>query len=134
MVRRGGVTLFGPPPQQIIPEITQAEFVEVVRKHAHAWPGWVVDMRHPGGQAYAVLTLCRALYTSTHSEQVSKKQAARLVQPQLPEWTTLIAWALGWWYEGGTQTADQDRFQETVRFVEDVSSKILMISSGSERH
>lgn len=131
VVRYSGVALFGPPPRQVIPEIERAEFVEVVREHAKAWKEWMADMRPPREQAYAVLTICRALYTSTHGEQVSKKQAARSVQPMLPEWTALIEWALGWWYEGGAQTAEQDMPLVTVRFVEDVVSRIPSVDEES---
>lgn len=122
--RQEGVPLVGPPPGEVIPQITRAEFVAVVREHAASWRGWVEDMRHPGGQAYAVLTLCRALYSSAHGGQLSKRAAGRWAQERLPEWGALIGWALEWWYEGGTQTPDMDRFPETRRFVHDVSDRI----------
>ena len=123
---RQGVALFGPPPQEVIPDISQAEFVAGVLEHARSWGEWVADMRHPGGQAYAVLTLCRALYTCTHGTQVSKKGAARAVKPLLPQWSGLIEWALSWWYEGGTQT-EQDRLPEVMRFVEEVN-RVLTVA------
>ncbi|MHB8274128.1 MAG: nucleotidyltransferase domain-containing protein [Dermatophilaceae bacterium] len=43
--------------------------------NAANWPKWVQDMRGPGPQAYAVLTLCRALHSVTEGRQISKKQA-----------------------------------------------------------
>jgi len=76
MVREIGVTLFGPSPRTLIPEISKAEFVEAVRDHSRDWAEWVYGMRHRGAQSYAVLTMCRALYTYTHGEQVSKERAA----------------------------------------------------------
>lgn len=60
-VRNVGVTLYGPPPQTLIPEISQSEFVGAVREQAEIWKEWVYKMRTPGAQSYAVLTLCRAL-------------------------------------------------------------------------
>jgi hypothetical protein len=60
------------------------EFVEVVREQAEAWRRWVYEMRHPGRQAYAVLTMCRALYTHTHGEQATKRTAALWAQGYLP--------------------------------------------------
>ena len=68
MVREAGVTLYGPPPA-LIPEISQSEFVEAVREQAEAWKKWVFKMRTPGAQSYAVLTLCRALYSHTHGRR-----------------------------------------------------------------
>lgn len=122
---RGGVALFGPPPDQLIPEISRAEFVEVVREHASAWKDWVAGMSTPGGQAYAVLTLCRALYASTHGEQASKRQAARAAQTLVPQWASLIEWALALRYGDGAQASDRDRLPEVVRFVEDLRRRIL---------
>lgn len=121
---RQGVTLLGPPAGEVIPDIPLAEFVQGVREHAGAWKMWVTEMRHPGGQAYAVLTLCRALHTSLHGEQVSKKRAAREVQPLLPGWTPLIEWAVRWRDGGGTQTNAGDHHGEVVRFVGEVSDRI----------
>jgi predicted nucleotidyltransferase len=60
-VRNVGVTLYGPPPQTLIPEISQSEFVGAVREQAEIWKEWVYKMRTPGAQSYAVLTPCRAL-------------------------------------------------------------------------
>ena len=61
----------------MIPEISQSEFVEAVREQADEWKEWVYKMRTPGAQSYAVLTLCRALYSHTHGRQTSKKQGRR---------------------------------------------------------
>jgi hypothetical protein len=91
MVREVGVTLYGPPPRALIPEIAQSEFVEAVREQAEAWKEWVFKMSTPGAQSYAVLTLCRALlYTHTHGRQASKKQAASWARAYLPRWAPLI--------------------------------------------
>ncbi|WP_246580699.1 aminoglycoside adenylyltransferase domain-containing protein [Deinococcus aestuarii] len=133
LARQSGVTLFGPPPGEVIPEITRAEFVAGIRGHVGAWPGWVTEMHHPGGQAYAVLTLCRALYTTTHGEQLSKRRAGLWAQERLPEWSSLIGWALDWWYGGGLQTPDQDHFAQTARFVEDVAGRIAALPSWQDR-
>ena len=80
MVCEVGVTLCGPPPRALIPEISQSEFVEAVRKQAAEWKEWVYKMRTPGAQSYGVLTLCRALYSHAHGRQASKKRAALWAQ------------------------------------------------------
>jgi hypothetical protein len=51
-------------------------------------------MRTPGAQSYAVLTLCRALYTDTHGKQASKKQAALWARAYLPQWPRCYSRAL----------------------------------------
>jgi predicted nucleotidyltransferase len=99
MVREVGVTLCGPP-RALIPEISQSEFVEAVRKQAAEWKEWVYKMRTPGAQSYAVLTLCRALYSHTHGRQASKKRAALWAQARLPQWAPLIQQSSLWLSEG----------------------------------
>jgi hypothetical protein len=47
-------------------------------------------------QAYAVLTMCQALYTLQHGDVVSKPITARRAQEALEQWATLIEWALAW--------------------------------------
>jgi predicted nucleotidyltransferase len=125
MARGSGRTLFGPPPQHVIPPIDKTEFLAVVREHVVAWKEWVDRMRHPGGQAYAVLTLCRARYALTLGEQVSKRRAAAWVSAELSAWSELISWALAWWYDGGAQTPDQDRFADVQRFVSDLVERFV---------
>ena len=125
MVREAGVTLYGPPARVMIPEISQSEFVEAVREQAEAWRDWVYRMRTPGAQSYAVLTLCRALYTYTHGRQASKKQAALWAQARLPQWTPLLQQSLDWLSEQGEdEVGDEAGLQETVRFVHDVADRI----------
>lgn len=125
MVREVGVTLCGPPSRALIPEISHAEFVEAVREQAEAWKEWVFRMRTPGAQCYAVLTLCRALYTNTHGRQASKKQAALWAEDCLPQWTPLIQQSLDWLSgQGEGETDDEAGLQETVRFVHDVANRI----------
>src|ERR687886_1402669 len=74
-----------------------AEFVVSVREHVRQWPAWVTSSRDwRPAQAYAILTLCRALYGVVHGEQVSKLRAARWVQGYAPAWAGLMADALQW--------------------------------------
>lgn len=81
-------------------------------------------MTGPGGQSYAVLTLCRALHLFGEGAQVSKRAAANHALTALPDWAELIRWARDWWYAGGADDAPS-RHEEVVRFVDDVSSRIL---------
>jgi hypothetical protein len=84
----------------------------------------VEEMQHPGGQAYTVLTLCRAAEALATGRQVSKLAAARAGMSRFPEWSALIEWAREWWYDGGSDL-DQGRFEDVRRFVGDVSARSL---------
>ena len=92
--RLQGLSLWGPEPTAIIPEITKAEFRDVVIEHAANWPRWAQDMRGPGPQAYAILTLCRALHAVSEGRPISKKHAGAYALEVLPQWADLIGWAL----------------------------------------
>jgi predicted nucleotidyltransferase len=125
MVREVGITLYGPPPRVLIPEISQSEFVEAVREQAEAWKEWVFEMGTPGAQSYAVLTLCRALYSHTYGRQASKRQAAVWAQAYLPQWAPLIQQSSLWLSEGqDEEMGNEAGLRETVRFVHDVAGRI----------
>lgn len=121
--RERGIVLRGPRPQNLIPEFSVAEWADVVREHVRQWPDWLSEMCTPGGQAYAVLTLCRALFSIEENGQLSKRAAASWAAAALPDRTGLIHWAERWWYEAGTD-AEPGRLPEVTRFVEDVAGRI----------
>src|SRR5215213_3671111 len=66
MVQEQGRTLFGPDPSTLIDPISKQEFIQTVKQHAARWGEWVNDAHNRPSQAYAILTMCRALYTCTH--------------------------------------------------------------------
>jgi hypothetical protein len=73
-------------------------------------PAWVRGSEY---QAYAVLTMCRALHTLQHDCIASKPVAARWAQETLGErWAALIAWALTWTHE-----TLSDQLNETLNFI-----------------
>ncbi len=118
MVREKGVTLFGPPSETIIDPISKSEFIRAVKDNTREWREWIYHMTHIGGQAYAILTICRALYLCRNGEQVSKIRAAGWAEKELPQWKELIQQAVYW--RQNWRTADVDPaaiFPETLRFV-----------------
>jgi hypothetical protein len=121
--RTRGLVLRGPAPDVIVPAIGADEFRAAVIEHAARWPEWVLNHRTVGAQAYAVLTLCRALQ-SLSGRDVSKRQAARYGSENLPRWAELIRWAEAWWYHGGSDSAP-GRLPEVIRFVHEISGRIL---------
>lgn len=126
LLREKGKTLFGPPPQTVVEAISQEEFIQSVKDNAQEWHIWIQDMRHRGQQAYAILTLCRALYAVTTGEQVSKKQAALWAARQLPQWSSLILQALKWREAWREEVLDSETlFLETQLFVDGMIERIL---------
>jgi hypothetical protein len=118
VVREKGITLFGPSPKTVIEPISMDEFVRSVQANANAWRIWINDMHNRKSQAYAILTLCRALYTYKNGEQVSKKQAAVWAKQEFPEWSKLIQNALLWREAWRVENIDHDAtFPEILRFV-----------------
>ena len=108
----------------VLPAIDRRLIHQVVLQHVRAWPRWVDDMQHTGGQAYTVLTLCRAAEALATGRQVSKLAAAHAGMSRFPEWSELIDWAREWWYNGGSDP-DHGRFEDVRRFVDDVSARLL---------
>jgi predicted nucleotidyltransferase len=124
IVQEKGVALFGPPPTLIIPPISKEEFTQAVKEHVAAWKEWISDIRARPSQAYAILTMCRALYTLKKGETVSKKQAAAWAENELPEWSSLIQHALSWREAWRDEHVDHDAtLSETRQFVHFVLSQ-----------
>jgi len=95
-VLASGLTLAGPPPQRLLPPITgPLVFAALVRELEYLRKE-VSNPRSPWRdqrfyRAYAVLTLCRILYTHRSGEVASKPQAARWALRVLPQrWHSLI--------------------------------------------
>ena len=133
VVRERGVTLYGPSPAALSAPVSQEESVQAAREHAQGWREWGYESRHRRAQAYAILTLCRALYEYTKGEQVSKRRAAEWVQARCPQWASLIGDALAWRVAWRDEDVDHEAtFPETVRFVRSASDQIL-VGSGAVR-
>jgi hypothetical protein len=129
MVQEQGRTLFGPAPTALIDPISQQEFIQTVKQHALRWGEWVQESHNRPSQAYAILTMCRALYTCAHGVQVSKRKAAEWAAQQLPEWSGLIHNALEWraaWRDDDVDHAAT--FPEAVRFVQFMIARIKAIA------
>ena len=98
---------------------------EALLAHVRDWPTWVEEMTGPGGQAYAVLTVCRAACRLTTGAQVSKRAAAAWARAAWPDdRADLVAWAERWWYAGGRDD-EPSRLPEVTRFVARTSAALL---------
>lgn len=128
LVREYGVVLFGPPAREFIGPITVDEFVQCVRGYADEWGERINTLGTRKQQAYAILTMCRALYTVTKREHTSKKRASEWAMGVMPEWAGLIERAVQWreaWREEGVD--HEATYGEAVRFVRFVGERIRRI-------
>ncbi len=106
IVREHGVRIWGPSPKTLIDPVTPDAIRAAVRDALDGFwraqldgpePEW---LRTRDYQAYAILTMCRALYTLAHGTVVSKPAAAVWAQQTLPlPWPDLITQALVWRYD-----------------------------------
>ncbi len=91
ILRQCGIAVAGPSPHTLIDPVDPRELHQAVALLMREWWGPMVDdlwpLKRPGYQAYAVLTMCRMLYTLQHGAIVSKPAAAR--------------WAQGYWATNG---------------------------------
>jgi hypothetical protein len=125
LVQEKALTLFGPPPKTLIAPTTREEFLQAVRDHANAWRNWLDGVHGRPGQAYAILTLCRAYYTSQNGEQTSKKRAAQWTAKAFPQWSTLIENALKWREDWRNNQVDaEETLPETKHFVQFILDQI----------
>jgi predicted nucleotidyltransferase len=132
VVREMGVTLFGPPPAVFIAPITVAEYVEGVRTYGVEWLMRGAELKTRHSQAYAVITLCRAMFTLVHGAYVTKKRAAESAMTELPESAPLIRNALAWRAAFREPNIDHAATRpETLRFVEAMTARIAAIPMSS---
>ena len=126
IIRNSGVTLFGLPPNTIIPPITEDEFTEAIRRYAMEVSERVNHEMNRKSQAYEILTMCRVIYMFRTGKQASKQQAAHWAQNEFPEWAELINNALAWRRAWREENIDHDVTRPAaIRFVYFVESQIL---------
>lgn len=117
ILREQGVALAGPPLQQLIDPVLPAEIRQGVRGILQEWWAPMLDdpsfLQRPDYQAFAVLTMSRALYTLDHGEIASKPASAHWAKQQLgPEWAPFIDQALRW-----PQEPQPDMLAQTLELI-----------------
>lgn len=85
-----GITLYGKPPGSFVPPITKAMVHEALKREARYIRDEIENPQstwrdQPKYLAYAVLTLCRILYTDAKGKVVSKPRAAIWSMKKLPD-------------------------------------------------
>mgnify|MGYP003329255604 CR=1 FL=1 len=111
------VVLAGPPPDELIDPVDIADLQRGARRLLDGWwrqplegADWI---RPPGYQAFAALTMCRAIYLLERGEFPNKPQALAWAQQQLPAERAALATAADAWREG----QDFDRLEEVLAFI-----------------
>lgn len=117
IVREHGIAVYGPPPKTLIDPVPRSDLrAAVCDMLANFWqqqlggPEWLQPRDY---QAFAILTMCRALYTLSYGDVVSKPMAAAWALQSLePQWRPLIERALVWRHQH-----ERDDLTETLDFV-----------------
>jgi predicted nucleotidyltransferase len=99
ILREYGVALAGPPPKELIDPVTPDDLRRTMVEALQEWGGYLMHkpelVAQAGYQPYAVLTICRMLYTLQKGDIVAKTEAAAWAQDSLgAAWKPLIEKAL----------------------------------------
>lgn len=117
ILREYDAAIAGPSLRDLIDPVQPDDLRQSIREVLRDWwepmlhdPAWIRTGEY---QAFAVLTMCRALYTFHYGTIASKPVSARWAQQTLYErWTNLIEWALRW-----EQDSASDHLGETLEFI-----------------
>ena len=119
VVREHGLVVAGPDPRELIDPIGPDELRAAVRASL-AGP-WALEgedvawLRPRNDQAFAVLSMCRALYALEHGTVVSKPVAAAWASRRLgPPWPVMVERALAW---RSDRRVDDRHLPETLELV-----------------
>ncbi len=128
-VQEYAITLFGIDKAKVIPHIEKFQFIQTICGYARSFPERIKASKHCSySQAYAILTLCRALYTLKNEEQVSKLAAAHWAIDFLPEYSNIISNALIWRHERNSSVQDSLRtYVLAEKFVNDIVDRFFAI-------
>ena len=136
VIREHGITLAGPDPRDLIDPLKPDDLRWAASATLHEW--WAPQLQDPFRlrdreyQAYATLTMCRALYTLQHGTVVPKPVAARWTQETLGgRWAALIERALAWPHD--PQPDSLDETLDLVRYTLELSSQQAGILAPSHR-
>ena len=117
VLREQGVVVAGPDPRDLIAAIGPDDVREAVRGILREW--WAPMLEDPTRlrelvyQRYAIVTMCRILYTLEHGAVVPKSVATRWAQETLDErWRPLMEW-----YCTGRSGPESDKLDEVMDFI-----------------
>ena len=135
ILREQGIVLAGPPLRELIDPVTAAQIRQAAIQILIDW--WVPRLTDPAQllrsdyQAYAVLTMCRMLYTLATGAIVSKPAAARwTLENHDPRWRTLIHRALDW--QHGMEMDSLAEILDFIRYTYECSQSMQPDPDGEE--
>lgn len=117
VLREHGVVVTGPPLKPLIDPVSPEAIRETVRELLGGWWASMLEdatfLQPDAYQVFAIMTLCRALYTLEHGTIASKPESTRWALAHVEvAWRPLIATALEW-RPGSTF----DRLPQTLDFI-----------------
>jgi hypothetical protein len=117
LLREQGIPIAAPSPRDLIDPVPPEDLRRASLGILHEW--WLPQLQDQHRllereyQAYAVLTMCRILFTLQFGTIISKPRAARWAQESLGKrWVGLIERALTWQTDDGV-----DDLSETIEFI-----------------
>jgi len=130
VIREQGIVLAGPEPKTLIDPVSPQDIRRSVVGVLHEWwfpiledPSW---LKKHGAEyhAFAILTMCRALYALKHGTIVSKPAAARWAQDALgKKWSQIIERALAARHDKPDHGLFEDAL-ELIRFTREQTKSV----------
>jgi hypothetical protein len=120
VLRQDKAVITGPPLSDLIDPVSEKALVGAVRGVLKTWWAAMIEnpqrLTAPGYQPFAVLSMCRALYTVRTGKLGSKTESAEWALRELgEEWHSLIRKALNW--KRGDPEGSIPRTVEMISFV-----------------
>lgn len=121
VLHKSGITLVGPAIHTLVAPVSKAELQQAVRDLLDTW--WVPmitegrKLEHDGYRCYAIMTMCRMLYTAVTGDITSKPKAAQWVlATQDVRWHSQVQAALHWKWDALEAAVDEvQKFIEFTR-------------------
>lgn len=125
VIREQSIVVTGSPPATFIDPVSSEDIRQANSKILHEdWEPMLSEssrLKDDEYQTYAVLTMCRCIYSFSHNEMASKKVAVKWVQKKFSEWKNLVEVALNWTSEQKFNRLNEvkDFIKFTIEFTKD---------------
>lgn len=121
VLRERGIIVSGPAPDTLVDPVSADDLRSAMQAQIHGWLVNILNhtdvLQSRGYQSYAVLTLCRMLYTIETGQVASKPKAARWAQEKLGQrWNALIERTWDGRHNPDQPSTPED-FNETLEFI-----------------
>lgn len=126
MLRKKGIKLVGPDIKNLIKEISIQDLHKAIKKNLYEY--WelalndLLKLKRSDYQVFAILTMCRTIYSLDTGDIGSKVEAAQwVINNYSTNWMNLIEEALSW--RPGFEFNKLEETQQFIRYVLDISFK-----------